>query len=350
MKKNIHIFSFILLFLFLFVGFNTSTDVKKITNVNENTYGKVLSHDRNWSDYTSDELEKIVESDIELTIEELDDIIILIKSRANHNYFSEIVNMSSTKDKSKNAVEEELPSGFNTVKKEVITSSSEYFGNANLGLYEYNLDGTCSYVSLALLMGYYNQEIEKVYKNPRGALIPETVYSNRENKSIRTLKQSQTNPDIYIPSKEYHDYIYKDVGLDKLKKSHWMSQQGTAQTMDYLIENNSEYHKTKEINPKYATVFGSIKSHIDKGRPVIGTFLKYKYYVPDKGKYYNSVSMSNAHSVVIYGYRETNAGLYYLCHMGWGGQEYTNVWITSAGLGRYGYAFIDVNDKNMKKI
>jgi|GEM_PF-4174194 len=54
-----------------------------------------------------------------------------------------------------------------------------------------------------------------------------------------------------------------------------------------------------------------------------------------------SEGLFKGHDVVVYGYQESDAGTYFMCHMGWSRQKETKVFIKPSSISiRHGYAYL----------
>lgn len=188
-----------------------------------------------------------------------------------------------------------------------------------------NINGSCSYISIAMLLGYYDSLIDDRFVN-NGYLDTTYIYP--------TAVYSHDLADVESPgtTEAYHQYLLgigQSLGLgygiyssDFLPLFNETIEGRNNVTVDYLLNYNHEMLGNNNALTNEQIEYG-VKNHIDNNNPVILLLSEWEYntysYRSDGSIVINSnVSYSYlGHAMIAYGYVTYNGETYYKCHMGW---------------------------------
>src|SRR5690554_4196406 len=235
-------------------------------------------------------------------------------------------------------------------------NNSYYFENFYIDYSNpYNKDETCGYVASASLLGWHDTFSSNNF-------IPDTLSYGSFSNIDTTLELEMTNninPKYHVGSKDsttgptvqFHDYLY-ELGQDN-GKEHWITQIGMADVMRYHISQQTNLGSSVTVDNTWL-IFQTkkVETYIDSGIPVTGMFLTYEYAYenPDGsiGMIYTQTNMAAAHSVVIYGYKETSDGVWYYAHSGWQGSSEGRMLIRRiSGSSNQDFAWIQYNGSHV---
>lgn len=342
--KKLCSFLFAFLVTILFVKLDVSA--KGVREEDINDYIR-----RNIKNITEESANAIFEKHYEEITEESFSLMVSeIKSKEKTGFHNANLISVLMKKKPGSGEKNKPPKGIDNIKKEFKIKNHEYFENLELkdhywNYIEYNREETCGYAAATILLGFYNEYAKPKYKN-RGPVIKNPLRYKLKNKNYEINTMTTNYKGLPLPTIEFHDYLYKYVGVNKLGKKHWITQKGMSDVMNYHIDNNTVFTREGDLK-SYHRKKGSIPDLLHKNIPVVATYVGHDYYYPESKKYYRPRSIKNAHCMLIYGYRETDAGFYYLVHMGWTGSEETKVMLKGAGtihIRRVGFAYLNNAD------
>lgn len=237
----------------------------------------------------------------------------------------------------------ELKSVFDTenfIENEI--KDSFYFKNFLLEE-EYNYIGTCSIVSLSILLCYYdtfyNDNIVKdtiTYVNRNGV---ELTINTMKNGEFDNCLDYQYSNAALGPTKEFHDYlvdlmiryniktlipkcdlngnyILNDIGEIEYVIS-GISQIEMNQIFEkYCLENNVDNNLLIFNNEIYLTGINMLNL-LNSDIPLVLSIENYSYFYTQNGKVQGKKVINGSHSVVCYGYIETDNGILLKVHLGY---------------------------------
>jgi hypothetical protein len=222
-----------------------------------------------------------------------------------------------------------------------------YFKNLNLaseGGSAFNLNGTCGYVAVTMLLSYMDTFVNNDF-------IQDTIVYNNQNYTTGEDGNSNTTVDIKEwgvapnttaprPNIELHDYLVSlgsDLGMTsgtgpndwaELIVGHFnanpVSYSGISSSWLYLLEN-------------------PVINQIDNNNPVIIGMAGLEYeFIDEYGNIqYCNETIAYAHAVIVYGYVKTDDGYYYNAHIGYSGVGRGNLIINPTLFGGYAYMNYD---------
>lgn len=223
---------------------------------------------------------------------------------------------------------------------------SSYFENLNNN-FGINNTGSCTYVSLGILLGYYDIfKNDNLINDSQTYLSGDAKLGSITESSVDTFisKEAYGSHNInYFPNSPgttnaFHNFLVYEVGRNDLNYYNYelgesavdgLSMQQTKNVLDkYLIDyvglNHTQFSTTVLADEQ------QIINELNNNRPVlIGCSSWSMNYVLNFSATSQedviSTYLNSGHALVAYGYEETDEGVYFKCHTGWELDNYMEV-------------------------
>jgi hypothetical protein len=194
----------------------------------------------------------------------------------------------------------------------------EYFEKLYTSQFPENINGTCGYVALSILLGYYDTFYSDLII-PNGYVYYQNGWLNLTEYGSVYLSSNDNNMTLENWTKmpgttqNLHDILLGYGHYD------FSNSYGTPIYTDGMVNTLNDYFNHYvytiqdeiDIVSKKTSVIYNIMNYVDDGYPVLTSLAM---YATD----FNGIELRFAHNVIVYGYKETMTIPYLKAHMGWG--------------------------------
>lgn len=218
-----------------------------------------------------------------------------------------------------------------------------YFENLNNN-FGINNTGSCTYVALGMLLGYYdvfenNNIIDNEIEYLSGNATKNGINGSSKSKFINNSQYNSFNAEQFLnspgTSNAFHNYLVYEIGRGKLGYYQYgaESTQVDGLTRDETVSVLTRYLlddvglNSSQYNISIYTTEREIMNAIDNDKPVLifcDSWSKdHKIVVTGRGEEMVVDTYINAgHALIAYGYEQTASGVFFKCHAGYQENQY----------------------------